>query len=180
MLYFWMILFIAFAIIEVCTAALVSIWFLPGALISGVLAAFDLPIWLQMIVFFVISVVLLVFTKPLADRLLRPKRIATNADRVIGEIALVTEEINAIQGTGAIKVLGKIWSAKTDDRNACISVGKEVRILRVEGVTLFQMYTSSIKHMRLFWKDSVHSRPFGKQVFTSKYRLLTVLQNASL
>lgn len=136
MLYFWIILFITLAILEICTATLVSVWFLPGALISGILAFFDLQIWLQIAVFCVLSVVLLIFTKPLTDRLTHTPHTATNADRVIGEIALVTEEINAAQSRGAVKVLGKTWSARTEEHDITVREGATVRVLRMEGVYL--------------------------------------------
>lgn len=136
MLYFWIILFVALAILEICTATLVSIWFLPGALVSAILAACNLPLWLQIVSFLVLSAVCLIFTKPLTRKLTHTPHTATNADRAIGEIATVTEAINASEGTGAVKVLGKVWSAKTDDREVVIPMDTEVRVLRMEGVYL--------------------------------------------
>ena len=136
MLYLWIALFIAFVILEVCTEALVSVWFLPGALISGILSAFDLPIWLQITAFLVLSIALLVFTRPLTKKLTHVPLVATNADRAIGEVAAVTEEINAATGTGAVKVLGKVWSAKSEDRDTVFPIDTEVRVVRMEGVYL--------------------------------------------
>lgn len=136
MLYFWIILFVALLLFEIITPTLVAIWFLPGALVSALLAGFSLPLWLQITVFFVLSLVLLICTKPLTKKLTQPAPIATNADRAIGEIATVTEEINSSTATGAVKVLGKVWSARSEERDTVFPIDTEVRVVRMEGVYL--------------------------------------------
>ena len=75
-------------------------------------------------------------TARLSARLRHPKVQPTNADRVIGQIGIVTEVISDRAQAGQVRVMGQIWSARTDDTTDEIAVGCEVRVLRIEGVKL--------------------------------------------
>ena len=130
---FWLAAFIAFAIGEAVTVGLVSVWFAVGALAALFAAALGAGLWLQITVFLGVSALALALFKPLSSKFLRPKLSATNADRVIGSAALVTETIDNTQAQGQVKVNGQIWSARSA-QDIVIPVGADVRVLRIEGV----------------------------------------------
>jgi len=111
----WLILLVAFIVIEAATVSLLTTWFAIGSLFSLVLAFLGAPFYWQIAVFFVVSFVLLIFTKPFVDKKLMAKKEATNADRVIGKTGVVIEEIDNIKGTGQVKVLNQIWSASSEE-----------------------------------------------------------------
>ncbi|MEG1049017.1 MAG: NfeD family protein [Oscillospiraceae bacterium] len=131
----WFILFVIFLIAEVVTAGpLVSIWFCFGALAAMVSASAGVPFMVQAIVFLVISIALLIITKPIVKKYLHKKIVVTNADAIIGRNGIVTEKINNLQAAGAVKVDGKIWTARSKDEDVLIEAGAEVTILKIEGV----------------------------------------------
>ena len=133
----WFILFVIFVAAEIVTAgALVSIWFCFGALAAMFAAMEGMSFTIQMVIFIAVSVVLLIFTKPFAKKLLNGRIEATNAPALIGKYGIVTEEINNIEAVGAVKIDGKIWTARSSDEREIIKEGAEVKILDIQGVKL--------------------------------------------
>lgn len=132
----WLILLILFAVAEAATVGLVSIWFAAGALVALLSTFFTTNIWLQAGIFLAVSAVTLALVRPLAKRYATPERVATNADRVIGRQAVVTEEIDNRAETGAVKVLGTVWTARST-AGETIPSGRSVTVDRIEGVKLF-------------------------------------------
>ena len=133
----WFILFVIFVAAEIVTAgALVSIWFCFGALAARFAAMAGMSFTIQMVIFIAVSVVLLIFTKPFAKKLLHGRIEATNAPALIGKYGIVTEEINNIEAVGAVKIDGKIWTARSSDEREIIKEGAEVKILDIQGVKL--------------------------------------------
>ena len=133
----WFILFVIFVAAEIVTAgALVSIWFCFGALAAMFAAMAGTSFTIQMVIFIAVSVVLLIFTKPFAKKLLNGRIEATNAPALIGKYGIVTEEINNIEAAGAVKIDGKIWTARSSDEREIIQEGAEVKILDIQGVKL--------------------------------------------
>ena len=130
----WLILLIVLLVIEVLSLGLSTIWFAGGALVAFLAALLGANIFIQVILFFAVSVVLLIFTRPLAVRYLNGKTTATNVDSLIGEQAVVTGEINNLLGQGEITVNGITWTARADQEGQKIMVGKVVQIVRVDGV----------------------------------------------
>lgn len=129
----WLILLVAFAIVEGVTVSLVSVWFIGGAAAALIAALCGAEVWLQVVLFFGVSIVLLLCLRPLSKRLLKQKKVATNADSNIGKEAIVTEKIDNLQGKGAVKIAGVEWSARSED-GSVIEKDAVVRILRIEGV----------------------------------------------
>lgn len=128
--------FIVLAVIaEAASAALISVWFIPGALIALVLSLFGVPLWVQFVVFGIVSVVLLVFTRKFVKQFLKGKGERTNADAVIGQKAVVTERVSNIEETGAVKVMGKEWSARSEGGDV-FEVGDVVTVKEISGVKL--------------------------------------------
>ena len=133
----WFILFVIFVAAEIVTAgALVSIWFCFGALAAMFAAMAGMSFTIQMVIFIAVSVVLLIFTKPFAKKLLNGRIEATNAPALIGKYGIVTEEINNIEAGGAVKIDGKIWTARSSDEREIIKEVAEVKILDIQGVKL--------------------------------------------
>lgn len=131
----WAIAAVAFVLVEAATAALVSVWFIGGsvaALIASLLGASPV---VQVFLFFAVSGALLALLRPIAKRS-AIHRVPTNADRVIGQDAIVSEAIDDLRGQGAVKVDGKEWSARSSN-GANIPAGSAVRVDRIEGVKLF-------------------------------------------
>lgn len=133
--YIWLIAMILFGILEAATAGLVSIWFAGGSLGALIAALLGAPLWLQAAVFLVISAVMIALLRPLTAKYINPKKTRMNADRHIGRICLVQEEINDLKETGAVKLDGVIWTARTGT-NTVIPVGSTVKVLELRGSKL--------------------------------------------
>lgn len=96
----WLIIFVACIIIEIATMGLVTIWFAGGALLAAVAAAIGGPQWLQLVLFFGTSIVLLYLTRPIAVKYFNKDRVKTNVESLVGQQAIVISEINNLQGIG--------------------------------------------------------------------------------
>lgn len=129
----WLALLIIFAVAEAATVGLTSVWFALGSLGALVCALAGGNIWLQLGIFIVLSLVCLVALRPLAKKYLNNRVEPTNADRVIGQEARVTQDIDNIQGTGAVTIGGVTWTARSE-HDTPIPTGAMVRVLRIEGV----------------------------------------------
>ena len=132
----WLVLLLLFAGAEAISVGLTSIWFAAGALCALIAALLGGPLWIQVTLFLAASVLCLLAVRPLARRHLNSKVEATNADRVIGEQAQVTEDIDNIHGKGAVVIRGIAWAARSED-GAPVPAGSLVRVLRIEGVRVF-------------------------------------------
>lgn len=131
----WVVLMVVFLVVEAATAGLTCIWFAIGSLAALIAAIFDAQLWLQIVWFLVISFVTLYFTRPLVKKYVNSRSQPTNADMVIGKEALVTEDIDNVEATGAVSVGGKVWTARSADGGR-IKSGAVVSVLRIEGVKL--------------------------------------------
>jgi len=129
----WLIAAVILGVIEVSTVNLVTLWFAVSALVAALIASFGAGVGVQITVFIVVSAILVVATRPLAKRFLNRKTIATNADRIISAQGVVVEEINSIKGSGQVKVMGQVWSAKSVNGES-IADGTDVTVVALEGV----------------------------------------------
>ncbi len=131
----WLIALVVLLFVEFVTMGLTTIWFAGGALIATVVAAFDGPLWLQIVCFSVVSILLLIFTRPIAMKYFNNKRVKTNVEDIIGKQVTVKERIDNVAGTGVVVLQGNEWSARSVDEKvyeeASVLVIKEVK-----GVTL--------------------------------------------
>ncbi len=132
----WLIVFVACIIIEIVTLGLTTIWFAGGALIAAIGAAFGAPLWLQSILFGVVSLVLLYFTRPVAVKYFNKDRVKTNAESLVGKQAIVISEIDNLQGIGQVTVGGQEWSARTVKEGVSLPTGTVVVIRAISGVKL--------------------------------------------
>lgn len=132
----WLAAMVVLLIVEAIVPGLVSIWFAIGALAALIAALLNAPLWLQVVWFLAVSVASLVLTRPLAQRYVNAKVQPTNADALIGRDCVVTEGIDNLAGTGAVKIDGKVWTARAEDENEKYAVGEIVKALKIEGVKL--------------------------------------------
>ena len=136
MIFLWVAAIIGLMILEASTVSLVALWFVGGALVALIAAFCGGSILLQCVLFLAVSSVLLACLWPLRKKILGRGHKATNADRVIGMTAVVTEPIDNIRGTGAVRVDGKVWTARTTD-GSLVEAENLVTVRRIEGVKLF-------------------------------------------
>ena len=133
--FFWIAVVVFAVIAEAMTTALVAIWFMPSALVAMVLSFFTVPTYVQVLVFMVLSALFIVFSRTIFNKTIRPVHTPTNADSVIGESAVVTEQVCNIENRGLVKVRGQIWSAKSAD-GCVLEPGEIVSVISIEGVKL--------------------------------------------
>lgn len=133
---YWLALFIILLVIEIATMGLTTIWFAGGALVALLAGVLGFGTAVQIIVFVVVSFVLLILTRPIAVRYFNQERQKTNAESLIGQQALVLEDINTLQATGRVEVRGQEWSAKTDEPDGRIAKNTVVVIDGIQGVKL--------------------------------------------
>ena len=131
--YIWLVVIVLSIVIEAATAQLVSIWFVAGGLAALIAGMCDAAIWLQILLFLLVTGIALLATRPLVKRMMHFKRTETNADRYIGKEGVVTVPIDNIQGTGQVMVLGSHWTARSVDGTP-IPAGADVIVNRIEGV----------------------------------------------
>ena len=134
--YFWLGVVVISAVVEAMTAALVSIWFVPSALVAMILAFCKVPAPVQIILFILLSAAGIVLLKTVFKKFIRPSGARTNVDAVIGERAIVTERVDNLSGCGQIKVGTQIWSARAMDPDIVFEVGEVVTVMAIEGVKL--------------------------------------------
>lgn len=135
MIWVWLGITVILLIFEICTTSLTSIWFAAGSLTAFILTLFDLPLWLQIVAFVVVSVLLLIFTRPLVEKVLKVGKAKTNIDELIGKRAKVLVEIDNMKGVGYVVVDGKEWTARADS-DKVIPENAMVEILEISGVKL--------------------------------------------
>ena len=132
----WLILLAVFLVVEAITAGLTTIWFAGGALVAALAAYFGAGVVLQLLLFLVVSVVLLVFTRPLAVKYMNKDLEKTNVNSLLGKTAVVTQEIDNLAQTGQVRINDIEWTARTFDNSIKIPKGAVVEIEEVQGVKL--------------------------------------------
>lgn len=133
---YWLILFAVLILIEIFTMGLATIWFAGGALVAFIAGVLGFSTFVQIIVFLVVSIALIVLTRPIAVRYFNQERQKTNAESLIGQQALVLEDIDTLHATGLVEINGQEWSAKTDEPDGKISANAVVVVDGIQGVKL--------------------------------------------
>ena len=130
----WLAAIIVFAIAEAVSAGtLISIWFSVGALAALIVSFFTRNFWIQLVVFFVVSIAVLALVRPLTRKYFTPKLERTNAEALVGQEAVVTETVDNLAATGLVQLRGQTWTARSVD-NAPLTPGTRVTVVRLEGV----------------------------------------------
>jgi len=133
----WITLMAGFFITEAaCPIHLVSVWFAAGALVAAITAQLGGAVWLQILLFLVVSGGLLAALWPFVKKFLNPKLTRTNVDSVIGSQGYITQAVDNLNATGQVKLGGMYWSARSTSGQP-IPEGSLVKVDRVEGVKVF-------------------------------------------
>ena len=132
----WLVSFVLFLIVELVTVSLVSIWFAGGALVAMLIATLGGGTILQVVVFLVVSLVLLIFTRPFALNYINSTRIKTNYEGIIGKVVRITEDVDNMNGTGCATVNGQEWTVRSVNDNNKIEAGKLAKVVNIKGVKL--------------------------------------------
>ena len=132
---FWLILAIALAIFEAVTVQLVAIWFALGAVVAIVPAMLGAPMWLQLLVFGIVSAAAMAGMRPFVKKFLHVRGEHTNADRVVGQVGVVMQPIDNDLAQGRVSAMGLDWSARSADGRR-IGKDEKVTVLAIEGVKL--------------------------------------------
>lgn len=134
--FYWLILFVIALVVEIATMGLTSIWFAGGALIAWVAAKLGFGVAVQIVVFVIASILLLILTRPIAVKFFNVERQKTNAESLIGECAVVIEDIDTLKTQGRVEIRGMEWSAKTDEPDGKIAKDTVVVVDGIQGVKL--------------------------------------------
>ena len=132
--FYWLIALAVFLVIEIITMGLTTIWFAGGSLVAFIASLIGVPVIAQIAIFFVISFVLLFFTRPVVEKRLNNSRTKTNVNSMIGKEGKVTEEIDNFNQKGTIVVNGLEWTARSSDDDIIIPNGAKVIVKDVQGV----------------------------------------------
>ena len=133
----WLVLLVVFLIVEAaCPIHLVSLWFAAGSLVALVVHWLHGPLWLQVLLFLLVSGGLLAGLWPFTKKFLNPHVTATNIDSVIGSIGIVTAPIDNIEAHGQVKLNGMEWTARSTT-GEIIPEHTRVRVDKIEGVKVF-------------------------------------------
>jgi len=127
----WGIVIVGTLVTEFLTDELISIWFSAGAVVGLILAICGVPVWVQIVVFVLVSAVLLLSTRKLVKKFTKKPTEKTNADSLVGKkaklLTAITEDDN-----GSVKFDGVVWTAITKG-NVCIEAGKRVEVVEIKG-----------------------------------------------
>lgn len=130
----WLAAAVVFGIVELATVQLVSIWLAIGSVAAMIACTAGAPIWVQILLFGLVSALLLILTRPFVKKVIKLKHVSTNADRMIGKTAIVSEKISE-DFPGAVEYSGVTWTAKSENGEE-IQIGEKVVIKAIEGSKL--------------------------------------------
>ncbi len=133
---FWLGLVILLLIIEIATMGLTTIWFAGGAMVAFISTFFGADAAMQRTIFLVLSMALLIVTRPAAVRYMRSGHEKTNAESLIGRTAVVTADIDNLAQSGEVIISDVSWTARSREESCVIPAGSKVRICAIEGVKL--------------------------------------------
>ena len=132
----WLVLLIILLIIEIITVGLTSIWAAGGALAALVLNLLDISLLWQVVVFFIVTFVLLYFTRPFAIRFINTRREKTNYEGIIGKTIRIAETVDNISQTGMAVVNGQEWTVRAEKENEILEPGTLAKVVNIAGVKL--------------------------------------------
>ena len=135
--FYWLIALAVFLVIEIITLGLTTIWFAGGALVAFILAIFGVPILVQVAIFLIVSIVLLVFTRPAVEQKLNSSRFKTNVNSMIGSEGKVMETVDNFNEKGMVIINGQEWTARSSSDDLVIPEGSKVVVDSVKGVRAF-------------------------------------------
>lgn len=140
----WIVLMIAFVVIEIATVGLTAIWFAGGALVAMFAQLIGLNIYWQIFIFIAVSAILMTVTRPWALKYFKPRLVKTNYETVLGETVCLTEAVDNIKGTGTAVYKGQEWTARAYENGKTFEAGTIVEVKEIRGVTLYVTESSQM------------------------------------
>ena len=132
----WAVLTVALIIVEINTIQMVAVWFAAGGLVAFIASLCGASLPVQLALFVAASVVLLAATRPIVRKVMNGRRVATNADGLIGRECVVKEEINNLSANGRVFVEGLSWSARNAVGDFLVPAGTRCVVREIQGVKL--------------------------------------------
>ena len=131
----WLILVIAFLLIELATVGLASIWFVGGSLAGMCLSMLGVHIAWQIVGALAVTIILLIFTRPFVMKYVNKNKEKTNYDGVIGQVICIDETVDNLAQTGSALVSGQVWTVRSADDSVLVS-GEKAVVVEISGVKL--------------------------------------------
>lgn len=131
---YWLVIFVVLLLFEAATMGLTTVWFAGGALIALLVSFTGAGDVIQIILFLVSSTLLLILTRPLATKYVNQRVEKTNVAQLIDMDTIVIEEIDALHGTGKVRINGIEWSAKSEIPSEIHPVDEVVTVKEIQGV----------------------------------------------
>ena len=133
----WLALGLVLALAEMAAAGgFFIIFFGIAALIVGLLALAGVagPLWMQILLFSVLSVASLVLFRARVVQWLQADPQAPPVDAVVGEVGVTTQTLMP-GAVGQVELRGTMWPARNVSANALVA-GERVRVVNVHGLTV--------------------------------------------
>lgn len=134
MLIAWIAVALAMAVVEIWSVAFYAAFLAVGALAAAVAALLGFDVFVQALVFLVISLAGILALRPLLVRRRRPRTVS-GAQGMVGKTALVTESIDGEHDRGHVEVAGEQWPAISSDGRP-IKANSSVTVIEIRGATL--------------------------------------------
>ena len=135
-IFVWLGIMVFFLVIEAVTVGLATIWFAAGALAALIASAAGAGVLGQTAVFFIVSFVLLLFTRPVAVKYINPHKVRTNYEDAVDKTVKITERVDNLNATGSAVLNGQEWTARMQDSSLALEEGELAKVAAVEGVKL--------------------------------------------
>jgi membrane protein implicated in regulation of membrane protease activity len=132
----WLAITVVLSVIEIFTMGLVTIWFAAGAVVALIVSLIGAPLWLQITLFLVVSIIVLILVRPIATTHFNNRLKKTNIDAVVGRKLIAKTDIDNLHGFGKVDMDGSTWIAASSIDNVIIHQGEEVKVVEVQGVKL--------------------------------------------
>ena len=132
----WLAILAVLLVTEAITTGLTTIWFAGGALVSAVASYLGAGLVTQLILFLGVSLVLLIFTRPVAVKIMNKDVTKTNANSLIGKKAVVIQTIDNLAQTGQVRISDIEWMARSASEDVVIPENTVVIVKEIQGVKL--------------------------------------------
>lgn len=132
----WLALLAVFLIVEIITVGLTSIWLAGGALAALIVNILGLSMVWQIAAFFIVSFVLLIFTRPFAMKFVNSHHEKTNYEGIVGKVVRITQKVDNLNQTGKAEVNGQEWSVRAMNDREIFNPGDIVKVMNITGVKL--------------------------------------------
>lgn len=130
----WLVVGLLLVAAETLSGEFVLLMLGAGALSAAGVDALGAPIWLDVVVFGVVSMALVSLARPkLRRRLQGASGSRTNVERLVGDKAVVLATVDA--HGGQVKLAGEVWTARAYDEHQVLQPGASVTVMEIAGAT---------------------------------------------